>query len=570
MKRKKKLVVSLMIMFLSSLVIVAILLVIVGVTELVTGYETMYEEELKIAAEHLESQFTNEYSGDWSINSDNKLVKGEVVVQDTFDKELSELSKSTGLIYTLCYNDTRMISTYSGTTNLDGTTVSSEVKTQVLNNKKEYIDENVNIDGHRYYVYYCPMYQADGTTIAGMISAGCSSEDMHTAVYKASGIMIVIALIAVVISLVIGIQKSLAVSTVMGHIVSSLKSLSEGKLSIDIDKSALTREDELGIIARSTQELDEELADVIRVTKALSKDVTKSGDELSSSSDQASQASEQVTIAVDEISRGAVSQAESIQTSASNTNDIGFDIDSISDNVNELSEYTVSMKTACNGAMDALSQLLDQNATVIEQMHIIDEQIKSTNEAVQDISQASDIITSISSQTNLLSLNASIEAARAGDAGKGFAVVATEIGQLAEQSREAAVKINKIVENLVIESQKSVDTLEELNKGIEEQNKQLDSTKQDMTAMVNDVDSVASSSENISGRIQTLNGSKNSLIDIIQDLSAISEENAASTEETNASMEELNATFEVISNSARALKNLAMQLDEKISFFHFD
>ncbi|MCR5100633.1 MAG: cache domain-containing protein [Butyrivibrio sp.] len=566
MRRNQKLIVHLMSIFLGALVIVSILLVIVGAIEVSNAYTVMFEAQLQTASEHIASQFTYEWEGDWFISESGELGKGEIIVGDQILTLSKDLKAKTELDYTICYETTRMVSTLSGA---EGTKVDDIVAQTVYQQKEEYLDDNVIINGERYFAYYTPMYNDDGS-IAGMIAANRKANVLTSAVNKAIIIMVVIAIIFVAIVLGIGISISLSTTKVMTNIVDSLKTLSEGKLSIHIDPSALARKDELGTIAQSTKNLDDELCDVIRVTKGLSNDVTKSGDELSSSSEQASQASGQVTIAVDEISRGAVSQAESIQSSAGNTNDIGFDIDSISDNIEELTEYTNNMKAACNNAMQALNQVLDQNATVIDQMREIDEQIKSTNEAVQDISEASDIITSISSQTNLLSLNASIEAARAGDAGKGFAVVATEIGQLAEQSRVAAVKINKIVENLVVESQKSVDTLDELNKGIEEQNRQLDSTRTDMDTMVVDVDNVATSSASISERINTLNGSKNSLIDIIQDLSAISEENAASTEETNASMEELNATFDVISNSAHELKNLAKQLDEKINFFHFD
>ncbi|MCR4933820.1 MAG: methyl-accepting chemotaxis protein, partial [Lachnospiraceae bacterium] len=190
-----------------------------------------------------------------------------------------------------------------------------------------------------------------------------------------------------------------------------------------------------------------------------------------------------------------------------------------------------------------------------------------TNDSVKSISEATGLIKAIADQTHLLSLNASIEAARAGDTGKGFAVVATEIGKLSAQSKEATDTITAIVDALVKESQRSVDTIEELNNNIKEQNKDLTSTKDDMDTVVENVNNVEVSTKMIAEKIYMLSELKSSFTEIISELSAISQQNAASTQETNASMEELNATFALISDAAADLRSMAETLNEKMSFF---
>ena len=244
-----------------------------------------------------------------------------------------------------------------------------------------------------------------------------------------------------------------------------------------------------------------------------------------------------------------------------------YNIDKINTVIASLSAKTEDMKNRCNETMETMRGLLAQNAEVIAGMKEIHTQISATNEAVKNIAEASQIITDISSQTNLLSLNASIEAARAGESGRGFAVVATEIGNLADQSGNAAVKISQIVKNLVEESEKSVATIEEMSVGFEKQNTQINSTGDDVKAMVSEVNAIANETEVIADQISDLNSAKESLVSIISELSAVSEENAASTQETNASMEELNATFSLISDSAGQLRQLASELQDKISFF---
>jgi len=210
---------------------------------------------------------------------------------------------------------------------------------------------------------------------------------------------------------------------------------------------------------------------------------------------------------------------------------------------------------------------MGKNKDVMSSMESIHTQIRTTNDSVKSIAEASNMITAIAEQTHLLSLNASIEAARAGEYGKGFSVVATEIGNLSKQSKDAAVSIKEIVENLVIESQRNVEIIEELGKSMQEQNAQLNNTKDDMDAVVENVNNVDNSTKVISKKIHLLNELKAGFSDIITELSAISQQNAASTQETNASMEELNATFSLISGAANDLRDMAETLNEKMAFF---
>ena len=350
-------------------------------------------------------------------------------------------------------------------------------------------------------------------------------------------------------------------------IVSGLQQLEDGDLFFYIDDRTFNRKDELGVIAGSSAQVRDKLQDVISTTKKLSADVTQSGVNLANSAETASQVAEQVTTAVEDISRGAQSQAESVENSVNNTNEMGDSIDDITNRVEDLSAAANEMLSGANRTVDTLSHLMNKNADVMSSMSDINDQIRQTNNSVKDIAEASNVITAIAEQTHLLSLNASIEAARAGDYGKGFSVVASEIGALSAQSKEAAVSINKIVEALVAESQKSVETIEELSESMEEQKNQLTTTKSDMDAVVENVNNVDNSTKMIADKVHTLNELKNKFSDIISELSAISQQNAASTQETNASMEELNATFALISDAANDLRKMAETLKEEMDYF---
>ena len=548
----------------------AVVLVLVGISNIKEAYVSSYEEELKTAAVQMESEFSNEWDGDWAYDGEN-LTKGGQPVYDEYKNQLLELKEETSLEYTIFYGDTRMISTLVDEQgkSMEGTQASEKVVDIVINNGKDYHAKGLKIAGEEFYVYYRPLYNEDGSVV-GMAFTGKSATAVNEHINKVIIMMVGLAVAFVVVIVIIGLMTYRASASAIADIVKGLKKLSSGRLTFRFSEATLNRKDELGVIADNLVSLREKLTEVISTTINLSGEVSRSGNELSESADQATAASSQVTEAVDDISKGAVSQAESVQDSASNTGEMGDNIDGITISVDDLSTAANEMMEASNRTVAALDKALAQNEAVMEAMKEIDAQIRATNDAVKEIADASNVINDISGQTNLLALNASIEAARAGEAGKGFAVVATEIGSLADQSGNAAVSIRQIVDNLVTESERSVQTIDRLNEGLNAQNEQLGSTKNDMDGMVENVHSVDDAARMIHEKILLLNESKERLNSIISDLSAVSQENAASTEQTNASMEELNATFEVINDAATDLKSLAIKLNDEINFFSLD
>jgi methyl-accepting chemotaxis protein len=346
-----------------------------------------------------------------------------------------------------------------------------------------------------------------------------------------------------------------------------LDSLASGDLTINFPADNEIGKDEVGQMVKSAKLLSNKLREVMTTSNDMAIKLSESGTELASSANQASQASEQVTSAVGEIAKGAVSQADNVRNASNNTENIGTNIETIVGNVKEMDSVAGEMKSACDNAMDSLGKLIRQSEDVSSSVKEIGDTINSTNESAKKISEFTQAIMDISAQTNLLSLNASIEAARAGDAGRGFAVVADEIRQLADQSKESADKIKGIVDQLLADSASSVTVLEKLNESFGMQAEQLESTKATMEVMNGNVASVRDTSVSISNRVSSLDDAKNELTSIVSDLSAISEENAASTQETNASMEELNSTFTIITDSAAKLQVLARDMTDTISYF---
>ena len=187
---------------------------------------------------------------------------------------------------------------------------------------------------------------------------------------------------------------------------------------------------------------------------------------------------------------------------------------------------------------------------------------------MQQIREATELITSIASQTNLLSLNASIEAARAGEAGKGFAVVAAEIQKLAEQSSSSADIIKKIIGTLATEAQLTVDIVDKVSKTVENQREKLDQTKKRFGELEQGIGDSSRETMNIRTKTNICDGACKKVEQVFMNLADISEQNAAAAEETTASMTELNATITHLVDTAKQLGEVSDKLNHDLSFFH--
>ena len=179
-------------------------------------------------------------------------------------------------------------------------------------------------------------------------------------------------------------------------------------------------------------------------------------------------------------------------------------------------------------------------------------------------------ISSIASQTNLLSLNASIEAARAGEAGRGFAVVAEEIGKLALDSNRSADQIRAEMDMLLSESQAAVSMAENVQKNNVKQQEVIEETFSSVNKMLEDIETTASGVHKISVNADACVNAKDAVVEVMASLSAISEENAASSQETGASMQELSATVSTLSSSATSLHDISTTLSDETGYFKED
>ena len=376
---------------------------------------------------------------------------------------------------------------------------------------------------------------------------------------------VVIGILLVIIAVIISFFMARSFTQPILAVSESLGALADGRF-VKVTKHD-ARKDEFGSISNAANSVIDKLNDIVANIKNSAVDVANTSESLSDMADQISSNAEGVSEAVQEIASGATQQADEIQNATENVGYIGEAVNNVKDSSATLTELAGKMKKASELSGKSLASLQASSVEMTNKIDEISRTIEATENAVSSINEKVEGITSIATQTNLLSLNASIEAARAGEAGRGFAVVAEEIGKLADDSKLMADEIKIEMDKLLNQSKAAVSAAEEVKKGNDTQQVAISETLESVNGMLGDIDSTVQGVKTISDGAEICDTSKNAVVDTMSALSAISEENAASSEETGASMEELSATVTTLASSANDLKTIAEQLNEDMKFF---
>lgn len=327
------------------------------------------------------------------------------------------------------------------------------------------------------------------------------------------------------------------------------------------------RTDETGMMSRAVAELRAQLAEIVSSLRQQSTQLFSASESLHTNASETASTVEQVEKAVSEISEGASSQADETQKATENVILMGNMVEETSQEVANLISNADHMKKASDEATATLAALEKINQHAKEAIDVIYEQTNTTNESALKIREATSLITSIAEETNLLSLNATIEAARAGEQGRGFAVVASQIQKLAEQSNESARQIENIIDSLISDSQKAVETMGEVKTIMESQSENVEKTDAIFTEVKSGITSSIEGVNKIADKTKRLDEARVNVVDVVQNLTAIAEENAASTEETSASVTEVSNIVYNISENASQLKNVADGLEQNMNIF---
>lgn len=542
-----------------------VIIVMVARSSMIDGMQEEAIDGLVLLGEALKGSYEF-MDGDYSLGDDGCIYKGDENITPSEDT-LDVYTDGSDAEVTLCWGKTRMATSLK---NEDGSRpVGTDIADDVwatMQKGEVYRTSDIVIMDKDYYAVYLPLTNSDGSVV-GAVFAGRPCEDISAYINTKVSHLLIISILVLLICIVVGYLIAKGIAEALLAASGALMEVAEGHLNVDVDARVIKRKDEIGQMGNAIENLIQKLRSIVGGLKQSSDTLYNSGNSLDEMAGQSSAAADEISRAVEDISKGAVSQAEEIESASQEIATMGEVIESIVSNVGNLTSTSQNMTAAGNASTITMQELSESNDRTTAAISRIGEQIRMTNASIEKIGAAATLITSIADQTSLLSLNASIESARAGEAGRGFAVVAGEIQKLAVQSDEAAAEIQQIIDTLLVESEQTMAVMQEAEGLVAEQQQKLNDTKLRFNEVSDGINVSREGTSVIRGNANSCDNARAQVVDVISNLSAISQENAASAEETTASMEELNATINMLAEAAGNLKVLSEQLNEEMNFF---
>lgn len=392
-----------------------------------------------------------------------------------------------------------------------------------------------------------------------------SSSNITSLLESLQGILFVIILIEILISGLISFVIVENIVTPVRRLVNSAEEIAKGNLQVQSVSNQ--SKDEIGVLSRAFETMHENIKSLIIKINDSSVMVTKTASQLHSNAVEATKTTEEVARTVNEIADGANRQA--IETGEANDkmSELASIIQENTSGTRELFKRSEQIEKLTGEGIEAIANLSEKTAHSEQAIKEIFNIVSLTNESANRIGEASGLISSIADQTNLLALNAAIEAARAGEAGRGFAVVADEIRKLAEESAKSTAQIDRMLKELINNSDRAILTGDEVKGILDEQVESVNDAKKKYDAIARAIHKSGVEIEKIAKLSEQMENNRVEVVRVVETLASIAEENAASTEETAASAEEMMSTMEEVTSASDVLSTLSEDLKDLIGGF---
>ncbi|MGB8454911.1 MAG: methyl-accepting chemotaxis protein [Anaerocolumna sp.] len=422
-------------------------------------------------------------------------------------------------------------------------------------------------DGFSYQNYrddsYLYLYSKVGDTGA-MVCALVPKAEILKQPSAIKDLSLIFITIACIFALLVGTYISGGIGNAITKLVKSISLAAKGDLTAKFNTK---RKDEFLVLSNGLTDMTAGMSNLIGEVAGVGTKVTESADILSTTSEKILGATKDISFTIDEIEKGVVQQAEDTEHCLGQMANLSEKINQVYSSTYEIERIANNTKGIVGDGLIIVDELNDKSKATTNVTQVVIKDIEALEVQSHNIGNFVGIINEIASQTNLLSLNASIEAARAGDAGRGFAVVADEIRKLADQSMQAASQIQGIVTEIQNKTQGTVVSAKQAENIVESQTESLNKTIKVFEDINNHVGSLVTNLDNISIGIKGIETAKEVSMDAIRNISAVAQQTAAASEEVSATANSQIGSVENLSQSALELAGDAKKLEQAIQLF---
>ncbi|MFU1794173.1 methyl-accepting chemotaxis protein [Paenibacillus azoreducens] len=382
---------------------------------------------------------------------------------------------------------------------------------------------------------------------------------------KANNQLSVIYLVIVLaVGLVVVYLHSRSVIRPLKKLIQGTKRIAEGDLGQPI---AAISKDEIGQLALSFEAMRQNLATLIERIKATSEQVADSSKQLASSVEETVLAVNQVAVVTEEIASGSDMQVSVTEESSKATEEMAIGVQRIAEISGEVAELSNETAKAAGAGNESIQEAIRKMEMVSKTVHESASLVRQLGERSNEINRITEVLAGITSQTELLSLNAAIEASRAGEQGKGFAVVAGEVKKLAEQSKQSADMIADMIEKVQDDIIKVVRSIEIGTKEADEGNQIIQWAGGIFQNIVVDSEKIAAQAEEVSAATEQMSAGSEQISASIGELNNIATASYKRSRDAASFSQEQLASIEGISASVQTLSRMAQELNNSIHKF---
>ncbi len=343
---------------------------------------------------------------------------------------------------------------------------------------------------------------------------------------------------------------------------------SDGDLTARLDTSKAKGDYKL--MSESINRLLDAIVEPLNEIKNISSVVAASSEEMTTKGEQMKSSTGEMSSAVQQMAEGAQDQAQQIDETSKLIEDILKSAQEMAQKAQTINKTAEEGKNSSKEGVITMGSVVESMGEILKSAEVTSNSIDVLAQRSEEIARTLNVITDIASQTNLLALNAAIEAARAGDAGRGFAVVAEEIRKLAEDSRNSAHGIERVISEVQKDVNSASKAIQEMEVSVKTGNKASKDAEEAFRTIDASSEQTFVLSSEIMASTETQESSVNETVKNIEKIVVVSEETASGTEQLAASSKDLSEGMDEVSATSRDLADVANQLLESVGKFKLE